>query len=713
MQLAAYVVALASAAFSTEGAHLPGNLEECEVDNWGVAGGAAGDEPPMDRTAREKVQCDFTYKDLDQEPNSYVNWYDTTQAYKDYRAIDMTPSRHWEYLGDYEPIEGVNAAMKVVNIQADGNRQEEGRKHIRNRSRLWVPGKNGPPDQKKKIQIGECAVPQSDGGAWHVQRVGPFVSNGGYDWWQVAWRDMFRLSEVFKTHPEGIYYTTTFSAGVAPSGEPLSYPPVHIHHIHVIPQPGTRKKMPLNHGYVSNMVMEMHGDYVCLPQDGGVDCYFEVPAKDNMQEIRQVLDVEGDLNDVRASGSPPMEWWYQVVVRWHPKAAKPKAHPLSQIFYLANGHLNQSDQSKELQTFDISTSKPVVYWYSGTMFSDGELVRNKVHAHNLMFREAFWFHATPEELGLTRPPKDTGVGDGFPLEDMGFNDFLEFKEYLKVNLEKSRRKYESTCKSFLGKTSSIERHGFHEDSMSTDQCKYQKPFTVCRSFGKASRDIYDPVAQHSYIYDRRSISCCEPWTFKSGEVFTTVGLYWPADRPAGPWESDMPATYPQHLSWFLTYKGPEAEWGRSFYTWSLNKPYKAPTSYSASQLGTQTLYGDALYHSNRAAWMKYINRGWPDGLYNIEMDEIDESSMMQTSVDRQGSRPHWIVWHLLRKPHQNYGLLMPFAAITGVSLAALLGMKRSLQRLGICKGRGPVQASVICSPPCCPCIKPSFAQKPE
>jgi hypothetical protein len=349
------------------------------------------------------------------------------------------------------------------------------------------------------------------------------------------------------------------------------------------------------------------------------------------------------------------------------------------------------------------------------MFSDGELVRNKLHAHNLMFREAFWFRATPKELGLTKlpPVKEEDAGKGIPLDRMGFDNFLGFKAYLKANLEESRRKYESTCKSFLGKASSIARHGFNDDSMSTDECKYQRPFAVCKSFGKTSREIYDPASQHAYIYDRRASTCCEPWTFKQGEIFTTVGLYWPLDRIAGPWESNIPEIFPQHLSWFLSYKGPESEWSRGFHSWSLNVPLKANNDHRADQLTTQMLFGDALYHTNRSAWKQYNDRSWPDGLYDVEMDEIDESSMMQTSVDTQGGHPHWVLWQPLRRRHQNYGFLGPLAAIAGVGFASLLGMKRSLHRLGICRGCGPVPASVVCSPPCCPCIKPSFAQKPE
>ena len=42
-------------------------------------------------------------------------------------------------------------------------------------------------------RIGICNV-RSLTGEWRTQRVGPFVSTGGWDWWRAGWNDVLELS---------------------------------------------------------------------------------------------------------------------------------------------------------------------------------------------------------------------------------------------------------------------------------------------------------------------------------------------------------------------------------------------------------------------------------------------------------------------------------------------------------------------------------------
>lgn len=62
-------------------------------------------------------------------------------------------------------------------------------------------------------------------GAWHVQRVGPFLSDGGYDWWQLGWSDVGMLKEVLAKFPEGIDITSTIMTPVLEDGTRLGFPP--------------------------------------------------------------------------------------------------------------------------------------------------------------------------------------------------------------------------------------------------------------------------------------------------------------------------------------------------------------------------------------------------------------------------------------------------------------------------------------------------------
>ena len=54
------------------------------------------------------------------------------------------------------------------------------------------------------------------------------------------------------------------------------------------------------------MLLEAHGDYQCTPEDDGIDCIMQ--GHGTPKRISEVLDIEGELNDVRPAGSPPMEW---------------------------------------------------------------------------------------------------------------------------------------------------------------------------------------------------------------------------------------------------------------------------------------------------------------------------------------------------------------------------------------------------------------------
>ena len=177
-----------------------------------------------------------------------------------------------------------------------------------------------------------CKIPQEDGGSWHVQRVGPFVSTGGYDWWQIGWSDAGMLSDALRQHPEGVDVVGYALTPVTEDGTRIGHPPVHIHHIHFVAQQGVRPRnimrglcvssagATLTHMdsllkekncYNASLFLEQHGDYQCRPEEDGIECL--TAGDHNPRRIRQVLDVEGELNDVRPFDSPPLRWYYQVL----------------------------------------------------------------------------------------------------------------------------------------------------------------------------------------------------------------------------------------------------------------------------------------------------------------------------------------------------------------------------------------------------------------
>lgn len=68
------------------------------------------------------------------------------------------------------------------------------------------------------------------------------ASQGGYDWIQVGWDNLWDLQAKLKEHPHGIYVLEQFSSAVTADGTRLGHPPIHIHHIHVGPSPGVRQR---------------------------------------------------------------------------------------------------------------------------------------------------------------------------------------------------------------------------------------------------------------------------------------------------------------------------------------------------------------------------------------------------------------------------------------------------------------------------------------
>lgn len=369
-------------------------LGPCTVDTFGMA----GEEYSRPYEAGvENIKCDFEYTDAAKIAKFVLNYYPSAQHFATYNGTDMIPERNFEY------FQGTNS---LFTAKAKGSMYK-----LASGLKKWQPGKNGPVAARERIYLGECEVPQPDGGAYIVQKVGPLVSTGNYDYWQFGWPDIFRLSRALGKHPDGIMFTSSFSGPVDPSGKVLGHPPIHIHHIHITPEPGVMNKMSglkcmsredINECYSPNLVIEQHGDYQCSEADGGIDCFFERTADGHAKVLTTPLDLEGEINDVRAPDSEPMTWWYQIVVRWLPKTDKLKA--LSQTFRVGPGLMNYRDQRNNVLVFPVQTNAESVYWYSGRMERDGRLARNKLHAHNTMFERSFFFRAEPQELGLLAKP---------------------------------------------------------------------------------------------------------------------------------------------------------------------------------------------------------------------------------------------------------------------------------------------------------------------
>jgi len=420
-------------------------------------------------------------------------------------------------------------------------------------------------DRKEEIIPGEevvirnCILPTPrDGGAWHVQKMGPFISTGGYDWWQFAWSDLANLSEVYKKHPEGVDVDVSSMIPVTEAGARLGYPPIHVHHIHAIEQPGARPRVKAGpvctkekfmgikqfdvHKYCYNasLFLEQHGDYQCTPEDDGIDCL--VAGSNNLRRFRVPLDIEGDLNDIRPAGSPKLRWYIQVAVHWKPIDYSTPA--VSQMTLMAPLVADlYKDQSTRFGIFPTPTAYESFIWYSGPMWASGTLVRNKLHAHTAAFTLALWFVGTASDLGLD---KEGFIGEKayhcVRTQSLGFENNVALMEYFWANLKKSQDRWDAECGS-------------------REACGYPRPHFLCAAKHDSGEFAFEglrgpenKLGSH-YQFDRRPLTHCKPWKFEKGEYFTTVGLFPKIEWPVLPATSKdtVPEFYPGHISWHLWY----------------------------------------------------------------------------------------------------------------------------------------------------------------
>jgi hypothetical protein len=173
----------------------------------------------------------------------------------------------------------------------------------------------------------------------------------------------------------------------------------------------------------------------------------------------------------------------------------------------------------------------------------GKMVRNKVHSHNIAYNRSFFFHATPEQLGLGTEnmrlsiPPEGCFPDDFnlqgpqpcvpkPLSETGFKDFNSLEEFMFQKLAAAQKQ-------------------------SNDRVEH--PHLICESTG-AREEIRDPASSKNFFYDRRAPVCCKPWQFEEGDTFTVVGFVSKVTRPITPSAPNhVPDSADMHFHWIMTY----------------------------------------------------------------------------------------------------------------------------------------------------------------
>mmetsp|Transcript_105642 Transcript_105642/g.235861 ORF Transcript_105642/g.235861 Transcript_105642/m.235861 type:complete len:697 (+) Transcript_105642:1-2091(+) len=518
-----------------------------------------------------------------------LRWYANYSDFNSFRGYEFYPKRYLDY----------NSAYQVLF----SDRSSQGPKKM----------------EGTTVGLRSCHIEVKDGSKWSVQKVGPFRSTGGYDWWQVSWSDLGQFTDILKEHPSGVYLLSTFFRPVNARGEDLGYPPIHIHHVHVS---RVGRSIKFRNDYnadfqyaVSEWLFEGHGDYQCHDADGGMSCFYE--ELDGYGKLIDFpLHIEGEFNDVRPVASEPMEWWIEVSFRWIPasKVSSSRTKPVSVHIFGGRGTNDFSIQQSLVLTWDMKFDQPYLFWYSGHMVTGGDLLVNKLHAHSRSFKSAFFFSATPRDLGLQdarfQPmivKKGSGkVNYGTAMKAAGFESQGQFEDFLFHNLIKAIHAYDIACAG-------------PKSSRSNPLCSRPRPALICQSWK-------DDEEVDGWVFDRRPPTCCKDWSFLKDEAYIAVGIYGWDGRPNLPIGSNtIPPFFPEHLSWIMRYVRAD---GKS-----------SVTSSHSGTLGVERRHGVVQFVSDsvpvgRKQWSNYL-RGNADELgskpisYKIIGSAPDDSHLLE------------------------------------------------------------------------------------
>lgn len=293
-----------------------------------------------------------------------VNFYPTTKDFQDFNNYDLIP--------------------ELTNNYKD--------------ARLRHKGSYGTNNEGIEITFQHCDLSVQGDYTWTVERIGPFISTGGYDWWQIGWEDVFGFEHVLQKHQHGIVADRNVIVPVDSDGNLLGNPPIHVHHIHVSPSPGVRPRNSDVHCglrprpcYNGSWLMEWHGDYQCREEDGGVLCMLESLPEGYGKTIEKTWDIEGELNDVRRRGSEKMEFYLETAIRWRPRNLVNDLKVWSQL--TNHGVPNRYDTNNQ-QTYVGTFPSPMAYdsfaWATYIFPGAGKLIRGKAHVHAQYFYKMLW-----------------------------------------------------------------------------------------------------------------------------------------------------------------------------------------------------------------------------------------------------------------------------------------------------------------------------------
>lgn len=248
----------------------------------------------------------------------------------------------------------------------------------------------GPAPHGPALKSYSCRITQADGTEFRMRRLGPFLSNGGFDWHKMKLQDPYNLRP--QAHQGSTIRVTGFMAiPVSDSGEILGNPPIHIHHANLGPN---RNRSSLTR------LSQWHGDSQCSESAGGTACYVTALPPGFGFPVSDALRLDVDFNDMRPLQSPDLEFWLETSISI--AAPHTKIQDVGTVILGVPFTMRWWRTSDFQRLYYIPSQEPSALWVTGRMPTSGTFVPGgKLEIHQYMLDEAWVFTGvTPEDLGL-------------------------------------------------------------------------------------------------------------------------------------------------------------------------------------------------------------------------------------------------------------------------------------------------------------------------
>jgi len=400
-----------------------------------------------------------------------------------------------------------------------------------------------------KVQLQSCDE-ESETGGFVSRKVGPIVTVGSEAWVEFGVNDV-GVKDILQHHSEGFWISEVSTLPVDEEGNPLGYPPLHIHHMHWTPGPTIFRRDPAkcfvlgdaNHCHAETAGIEIHGDYQCKEEDGGMDCLNRGSPTGTGRFIRENWGLQSHIIDARPASSLPLKWYLQSSFTWSFKEAEKR--PLS-TFELSPLLRTAAIDGHNAGSLWVRTDSPSFHWWSDTFRREGKLVHFILHSHSKAFKEVLVFQGTSKDIGLDGDYFRWVKGLSSPLEkesnqasssqrpeDYGFSSSMHVRSYVLENLARTREN---------NKMPELKAEGM-----------VYEPSLKCQGYTGLE---YKEIDGQIFSFDRRAKVCCKPWTFEQGTPWIAVAFF-NYNRTQRPWNTpNVDATlFPMHVGFFFHYVG--------------------------------------------------------------------------------------------------------------------------------------------------------------